>query len=283
MTPLQGTSYIVGRAILAPGRAGRAKIKKVPIVCSCGVQDLSNEPLPIALPALPDEQLQKLPSLLYDKFAHEKSTKKLNCPRSNCITTFISKGDLKRRLLSVHEKLRSTPCDICDVTFSRENELKKHFQKVHTLNPTNTIKCPFCGIEIKSDNLSKHISSVHTERKNYECNVCQYKTFLKGTFKNHQNTVHGIGIELRKNYSCSLCENSYTCKSTLTLHTENVHKKKMYKCEKCASILGSKKSLKIHENIVHKKFRFPCIHSNCDRKFASTQNLNKHLFSKHSM
>ena len=49
-----------------PGRAGRAKIKKASMKRSCGVQDLSNEPLPIALPALLAEQLRKLPSLLYD-------------------------------------------------------------------------------------------------------------------------------------------------------------------------------------------------------------------------
>ena len=66
MTPNHSTSYRSGRAILAPGRAGRAKIKKGHKVCSCGVQDLSNEPLHIALPALPDEQIRSLPSLLYD-------------------------------------------------------------------------------------------------------------------------------------------------------------------------------------------------------------------------
>ena len=60
MTPLWGTSDRGGRAILAPGRAGRAKFKKGHKVCSFGVQDLSNEPLPIALPALPDEQARNL-------------------------------------------------------------------------------------------------------------------------------------------------------------------------------------------------------------------------------
>ena len=182
--------------------------------------------------------------------------------------------------MSVHEKLRSTPCDICEVTFSRENELKKHFQKVHIHSPS--IKCPFCGIEIKSDNLSKHISAVHTERKNYECNICQYKTFLKATMENHQTTVHGVGVDLRKNHPCRLCKKSYTCKGGLKLHTENVHKKNGYKCEKCDSIIKNKESIKIHDKMVHRKFRFPCIHLNCDRKFASAQNLNKHLYSKHS-
>ena len=67
MTLLRGTSYRGGRAILDPGRAGRAKIKKVHKVCSCGVQDLSDKPLPIALFALPGEQLCSLPSSLYDK------------------------------------------------------------------------------------------------------------------------------------------------------------------------------------------------------------------------
>ena len=66
MTLLRGTSYRGGRAILDPGRAGRAKFKKGHKVCSYGVQDLSNEPLPIALPALPANPLRKLPSLLYD-------------------------------------------------------------------------------------------------------------------------------------------------------------------------------------------------------------------------
>ena len=67
-TPLQlhRTSYRGGRAILAAGRAGRAKIKKEHKVCSCVVQDLSNQPLPIALTALPANRLRKLPSLLYD-------------------------------------------------------------------------------------------------------------------------------------------------------------------------------------------------------------------------
>ena len=58
---------------MTPGRAGRAKMKKGHIVWLCGVQDLSKEPLPIALPALPGEQLRKLPSLLYDKKDIKKS------------------------------------------------------------------------------------------------------------------------------------------------------------------------------------------------------------------
>ena len=66
MIPLDWTSYKGDRAILGPGRAGRAKIKNAHKVCSCGVQDLSNEPLPIALPALPADRLITLRSLLYD-------------------------------------------------------------------------------------------------------------------------------------------------------------------------------------------------------------------------
>ena len=60
-------------AILDPGRVGRAKIKKASMKRSCGVQDLSNEPLPIALPALPADRLRSLLSLLYD----------VNCTMSN--------------------------------------------------------------------------------------------------------------------------------------------------------------------------------------------------------
>ena len=59
-------SYRGGRAILDPGRVGRAKIKNASMKRSCGVQDLSNEPLPFTLPALPGEQLRKLPSLSHD-------------------------------------------------------------------------------------------------------------------------------------------------------------------------------------------------------------------------
>ena len=67
MILLGGTSYKGDRAILAPERAGRAKIKNAHKVCSSGVQDLSDKPLPIALFALPGEQLCSLPSSLYDK------------------------------------------------------------------------------------------------------------------------------------------------------------------------------------------------------------------------
>ena len=68
MILLGGTSYKGDRAILAPGRAGKAIIKNAHKVCSCGVQDLSNEPLPIALPALLADRLITLRSLLYNMY-----------------------------------------------------------------------------------------------------------------------------------------------------------------------------------------------------------------------
>ena len=81
MTPNHSTSYRGGRAILDPGRAGRAKIKKARMKRSCGVQNLSNEPLPIALPALPADRLRSLLSLLYD----DDSSSSTN----NLVMTFI--------------------------------------------------------------------------------------------------------------------------------------------------------------------------------------------------
>eukprot|EP01083_Nonionella_stella_P268546 907923_1 len=52
------------------------------------------------------------------------SSSKLSC--ESCDTTFTLKGNLKRHINSVHEKLRPFSCESCNTAFSQKQKLKQH-------------------------------------------------------------------------------------------------------------------------------------------------------------
>ena len=87
-----------------------------------------------------------------------------------CEVTFSNSSNLKRHVVSVHDKKKSFECDICEVSFSHKSLLKKHVASVHEKN--KQFKCEICEKPFSKKGLVKrHISSVHEERRAIKMNL----------------------------------------------------------------------------------------------------------------
>ena len=142
--------------------------------------------------------------------------------------------------------------------------------------------------------------------KDFECELCSFKTNSRRNLNQHINKVHN------RRQVCTECGKSYAKKVNLEVHRETVHfGNKNFNCEQCPFASGHETSLKTHIKVVHEKIkRFSCgkcsytatlkatlmyhiqsIHE-IDKKFkcekcsyssATKGNLKKHTESLHNM
>ena len=61
----------------------------------------------------------------------------------------------------------------------------------------------------------------------YSCNVCNYKTKLKGSMKQHNESIHGSTF-----YSCDQCNYKFWMKEWLNAHIRVSHEETCYTCDK---------------------------------------------------
>ena len=84
---------------------------------------------------------------------------------------------------------------------------------------------------VRKDSLVKHISAVHEGKKIsrygkkikvlYKCNLCTVEFDVHRDLKMHLSTVH----DDKKLYNCKICDLFFTREDSLVRHTINVHEK----------------------------------------------------------
>ena len=113
--------------------------------------------------------------------------------------------------------------------------------------------------------------------KNFECELCHFKTNSRKNLNTHINKVHN------KRQFCTECGKSYASKNTLKEHIETVHLgNKQFKCEQCPYTTGRKNNLKTHVKVVHEKVkRFFC--GECSFTHTLKANLLYHIESVHKV
>eukprot|EP00184_Porphyridium_aerugineum_P000732 CAMPEP_0184698028 /NCGR_PEP_ID=MMETSP0313-20130426/4786_1 /TAXON_ID=2792 /ORGANISM="Porphyridium aerugineum, Strain SAG 1380-2" /LENGTH=631 /DNA_ID=CAMNT_0027156905 /DNA_START=412 /DNA_END=2310 /DNA_ORIENTATION=- len=89
-----------------------------------------------------------------------------NGERRNCAVCDVSfnrKYDLKRHLRSKHLMEKDYTCDICQMQFSRKTHLDTHIKGYH--EKTNRLPCKYCDQVFRYESSkSKHMWAVHTEQ-----------------------------------------------------------------------------------------------------------------------
>ena len=129
----------------------------------------------------------------------------------------------------------------------------------------------------RSENLNRHINTIHEGERNYKWNSYCSKYFTtSGSLRNHKDApwrtkklklwclwkiIHFIRAlkkhinifhEGQKNYKCDACEKSFTQLENLIQHVNRVHKdQKNHKCEVCEMSFSMAESLKRHINSIH--------------------------------
>ena len=142
-----------------------------------------------------------------------------NC--TECKKKFKTKEGLDSRMKS-HKQIN---CNMCDRTFNRQRQLKKHTRDDHTTKKTPTVenkKCEDCGIIFRRPWL----------------------------LKKHRQTFHGEPDDesVQKIFKCKHCKVLVQSDAELKKHLKLNHRDVSFGCEVCKSIFFTKKAFYKHMN-----------------------------------
>ena len=117
---------------------------------------------------------------------------------------------------SKENKSKLLECSICEISFTRNNNLKKHKKTAHG-DLAKKYPCTICKKEFKIYGLKDHMNKIHSS-KSYHCPQCDYVAPYAARLKTHVQSVHE-GIR----YPCSHCDYQATKNSDLRNHIRYVH------------------------------------------------------------
>jgi len=104
--------------------------------------------------------------------------------------------------------------------------------------------------------------------KMFKCELCNFRTFYKGSFWRHQNQHNG------KKYKCTNCSHESNDESNLLKHMKTLHFEKTSTCPNCNKVLKN----------VGARYWHQCQRSYCDQcemSFAHNKGLKRHIQVKH--
>jgi uncharacterized Zn-finger protein len=136
--------------------------------------------------------------------------------------------------------------------------------------------CGVCGKIVSCEFVLKsHMKSVHAKIKDFECDLCPFRTTTKRNIFNHVLTH--AAIESRRIHKCPHPECNYVSlrRTQLRIHEEGVHSTQSFSCY-CGAVLKSKRQLGQHTMRIHKGIRrHQCEY--CDKSYVLKNELRAHM------
>jgi len=134
-------------------------------------------------------------------------------------------------------------CPACDYVTTSAINLKNHRERTHE---NITFTCEQCGKPFKSkQSLQVHKNTVHATRAEFMCDLCDYTSNHKKSFKTHVMVKHEGKSFHCKDPNCSFTANH---PSSINEHWNVVHLKKTYNCDICSFQAQGRKELTRHKN-----------------------------------
>ena len=126
----------------------------------------------------------------------------------------------------------------------------------------------FSTIEAFQRDFSNRLKLTHGEPK-FICDICEYKTFTKVSFKNHMQKHKG------EEHRCDECDFVTFTAKFLQRHKSNNHMEKPFKCDYCDHRVNREHELLDHIRHHHTMERpFKC--DQCEMAFSSKVKLKRH-------
>ena len=134
---------------------------------------------------------------------------------------FSAKGDLKRHIEAVHEKVKY-PCDQCEYKFTTNGSLKTHIKSrmVSVLTSINSF------ILFDKIRTSESVTTLLSSTKTSTQYVDPFQVFWFVQFN-----IKSVNEKVK--YPCSICEKEFTAKGDVKILIESVHEKVKYPCNQC--------------------------------------------------
>ena len=220
---------------------------------------------------------------------------KTPCP--HCAKVYWSDEPWLLRLhVKIHHSLRGKTlppiegktCPVCFKTFSNKTNVRRHILTEH--EKSLRIKCPECEKSFASKTALNYHVKEHDANQDFDCEKCGETFPNLWTHRIHLRQ-HNKSEELK----CSICELVLAGKKSLARHLQEIHFRTnfntdkisvpvyAFECEHCDYKAKRKENLKIHMKNKHSdnKKNIPC--EKCGKEFSNTQNMRRHAKNLHKM
>jgi len=188
-------------------------------------------------------------------------------------------------------------CTICSKRFYTENFLKRHMEKMHTIE--NEHRCTMCDKRFRTRiNFAKHMKKFHAGKKPYACSFCDKKLRSQCGLKMHELRHKGelpqcsvcggrytkLDAHMRSThfpkdykYVCSVCNRGFSVKFHLKRHMLTHSEEKPYACQDCGGQFRTFSNLKIHmaTHTRGQEKNHVCVI--CEKKYSTPDYLNIHM------
>lgn len=187
----------------------------------------------------------------------------------HCGREFTVRASLNIHIHKQHWDGEHYVCDVCEVKFLTEAELRSHIQQTNHKTDGCTIKqCINCGLEFESRfRYGKHIATKHGS--GLKCSVCgiMMKNFQE--LQDHE----GLHPQLRP-HKCHLCGKNFKRLGDFNKH-QMVHTgERPYVCEICGKNFSRKHNMHLHRRSHFGEKPFSC--AVCNLSFSRMGDLRKH-------
>ena len=198
---------------------------------------------------------------------HEEK-KDYECPQ--CSKRFARGYQLKKHLELVNEKIQAhLKCFTCGKAFCLEKDLNKHINDFH---PQEILRCGSCDVVFtREPSLVRHFLVVHEGKKPYSCKDCNATFAQTQSLKHHINAKHTKEKIL---FPCRHCNRQpFTRKDRQTKHEKMCPK--MFKCSICGQTFRQTQTLEKHKKTHSGEKPFKC--DSCDKQFTRSENFKIHV------
>ncbi|XP_036317573.1 zinc finger protein 157-like, partial [Rhagoletis pomonella] len=148
--------------------------------------------------------------------------------------------------------------------------LETHERKQHLNIKAQLKECPICQKKFDADYIRKHIDTVHSNERNFHCDICGDSYKSKPQLKRHM-LLH----TKERKVPCTVCDKTFVDKSELKVHMR-VHTGELpYACHLCDRRFRIKVRLTYH---LQKHANIKRICNVCGKEFKTGTSLRKHSF-----
>jgi KRAB domain-containing zinc finger protein len=193
------------------------------------------------------------------------------------INDIISCNKTQKRIKRRYE------CEECDYSSKERRLLKGHVRRKHQ---DNKCEYPGCNLRVSTPSRLREHMQVHANEKEYECDLCDYRSNVKSSLNTHKKNKHLLSSDealhaRSRAHKCSQCDFVSTSRIAIIRH-ESTHLdpvNRPFKCDKCSYATGEKKLLNNHMISGHdcnsQKPILTC--DKCDFTAVTKNTIDKHV------